>query len=197
MRFLTKSKRRIRLDFKKTNVEGVWITHSPKFEDERGFFRECAKFNESAIITGETFSVAQTNTSTSKQGVVRGMHFSTNPRGQWKWITCLSGSIFDVVIDIRVNSRTFLEKVQIELSDSNQLGLLIQDNLAHGFQSLKQDSIVAYNLSSEYSPDFEFEISPLDSDFAIQWPINDKIVSTKDQNAPSFRDLQAHGGLPW
>jgi dTDP-4-dehydrorhamnose 3,5-epimerase len=184
------------LDFKKTNIEGVWITHSPMFADERGYFRECAKFTESARITGEVFSVAQTNTSMSKLGVVRGMHFSTNPTGQWKWITCLSGSILDVVVDIRVNSSTFLEKIQLELSDSNQLGLLIQGNLAHGFQSLKKDSIVAYNLSSEYCPELEFEISPLDSDLAIEWPINEKIISRKDQAAPSLRDFQTAGDLP-
>ncbi len=184
------------MDFKKTNINGVWITHSPLFEDERGSFRECAKFTESADVTGETFIVAQTNTSKSAKGVVRGMHFSTNPIGQWKWITCLSGSIFDVVVDIRVDSATFLEKIQIELSDSNQLGLLIQGNLAHGFQSLKQNSIVAYNLSSEYSPEIEFEMSPLDPDFAIEWPIEEKIISRKDQLAPSFRDVQTSGGLP-
>ena len=196
MRFLSKSKRRIRLDFKKTTIEGVWITHSPVFEDERGLFRECAKFTESARITGETFTVAQTNTSISKQGVVRGMHFSTNPKGQWKWVTCLSGSIFDAVVDIRVNSATFLEKIQIELSESNQLGLLIQANLAHGFQALKQNTIVAYNLSSEYSPEVEFEINPLDTDLEIEWPIKSRIISRKDQQAPSFHDLKSSGGLP-
>ena len=184
------------MHFEKTPIEGVWITRSQVFEDHRGSFRECAKFTESAKITGETFIVAQTNSSISKQGVVRGMHFSTNPLGQWKWITCLAGSIYDVVVDIRVQSPTFLEKVQLEISARNELGLLIQGNLAHGFQSLEESSLVSYNLSSEFSPNFEFEISPLDPDFSIEWPISNIILSQKDKEAPSLRFLKKSNKLP-
>ena len=184
------------MDFKKTGIKGVWITHSPVFQDERGSFRECTKLTESKRITGETFSVAQTNSSTSKLGVVRGLHYSTKQDGQWKWITCVSGSIFDVVVDIRVNSPTFLESIELELSESNQLGVLIQGDLAHGFQALNPNSIVTYNLSSEYNPELEYEINPLDIDFAINWPIEKKIISRKDQLAPTLRNLQSSGKLP-
>ena len=166
------------------------------FQAERGSFRECTKLTESKKITGETFSVAQTNSSTSKLGVIRGMHFSMKQNGQWKWITCVAGSIFDVVIDIRVGSPTFLESIQLELSETNQLGILIQGNFAHGFQALDSDSIVTYNLSSEYTPELEYEINPLDIDLAINWPIERKILSRKDQSAPTLRILQSSGKLP-
>ena len=184
------------MDFEKTGIEGVWIVNSPIYQDERGCFRECFKLTESEKITGRTFSVAQTNSSTSRLGVVRGMHFSTKQEGQWKWITCVSGSILDVVVDIRLNSPTFLKTFQIELSESNQLGILILGNLAHGFQALNSNSIVTYNLSSEYNPELEYEINPLDEDFAINWPIEQKIISKKDQEAPSLRNLQSTGKLP-
>lgn len=184
------------MEFKKTDIKGVWITKSPKFEDDRGTFRECFQFAESAKITGEKFEVAQTNTSSSKQGVVRGLHFSLSTQGQWKWVNCLSGSILDVVVDIRENSPTFMKVLQIELSNENNLGILIQGNLAHGFQSLEDNSIVIYNLSSEYNPDLEFAVNAFDSDLGIHWPIKGETLSSKDVNAPNLALLKSSGKLP-
>lgn len=179
-----------------TEIDGVWITQSKVHTDERGTFRECSKFMASLNVTSKKFEVAQTNTSKSKKGVVRGMHFSLEPKGQWKWITCLSGSVIDVVVDTRINSHTFARILQVELSNVNGLGMLIQANLAHGFQSIQDESIVVYNLSSEYNPELEFAINPLDENLAINWPISEMIISSRDAKAPTLNQLREIGKLP-
>ena len=184
------------MEFKQTEIDGVWITHTTVHKDERGSFQECSKFMASFNATSKRFDVAQTNSSKSKKGVVRGMHFSLEPAGQWKWITCLSGSILDVVVDIRVNSPTFSKIVKVELNSENGLGVLIQGNLAHGFQATQSESIVVYNLSSGYNPQLEFGINPLDVDLDIQWPIDKMIISSKDTGAPSLDELKKLGKLP-
>lgn len=184
------------MDFKQTGISGLWLTQTTIHKDDRGTFQECAKFMASFNRTSERFEVAQTNTSKSKKGVVRGLHFSLNPTGQWKWITCLSGSILDVVVDIRVDSPTFSKSFQVELDGENGLGVLIQANLAHGFQATQKETIVVYNLSSEYNPDLEYEINPLDADLDINWPISEMIISDKDVNAPGLKQLKLLGKLP-
>jgi len=184
------------LDIEETEIRGVWITRSTVFRDERGLFRELSKFSVAENSTGEKFKVAQTNASKSKLGALRGMHFSLNPEGQWKWITCLAGSVYDVVVDVRERSETFSKKIQIELSEENELGVLIQGNLAHGFQALKANSIVTYNLSSEYNPSMEFELNPLDPALGISWPINEMLIARKDLNAPNLETLRTSGKLP-
>ena len=184
------------MEIEATEIRGVWITRSTIFRDERGLFRELSRFSEAENSTGKKFQVSQTNASISKWGTVRGMHFSLHPEGQWKWITCLAGSVYDVVVDIRESSATFSKNIQIELSEENELGLLIQGNLAHGFQALKANSIVTYNLSSEYNPSMEFELNPLDPALGISWPINEKLISGKDLNAPSLETLRTSGMLP-
>ena len=184
------------MNFDPTEIPGVWITSSPIFSDERGNFRECFKFIEGSDVTGLNFLVEQTNASKSNRGVIRGMHYSLNPNGQWKWITCLSGSIFDVVLDIRPISITFKKKIEIELTSENGLGVLIQGNLAHGFQATSNDSVVVYNLSSQYNPESEFEINPHDKDLGINWPISNAIISQKDLKAPNFNEVKDMGKLP-
>lgn len=184
------------MEFSETEINGVWLTQTEIYKDERGTFQECSKFMASLNRTSERFEVAQTNSSKSKQGVVRGLHFSLEPAGQWKWITCLSGSILDVVVDIRLDSPTFAKIVKVELDSENGIGVLIQANLAHGFQSIQSDSIVVYNLSSEYNPTVEYGISPLDKDLNIDWPIPEMIISNKDINAPSLAQMRQLRTLP-
>jgi dTDP-4-dehydrorhamnose 3,5-epimerase len=184
------------MEFRQTEINGVWITQTNIHKDERGTFQECSKFIPSFNATSQRFEVAQTNSSKSKKGVVRGMHFSLEPTGQWKWITCLSGSILDVVVDIRVNSPTYSKIFQMELNSENGIGVLIQANLAHGFQATQSESMVVYSLSSEYNPELEYGINPLDVDLNIQWPVSEMIISSKDSIAPSLKQLKRIGKLP-
>ena len=143
-----------------------------------------------------TPEVKQSNVSTSKRGVIRGIHYSLHPSGQWKWITCVSGSILDVVVDIRPDSQTFKSVKEVELTERNGLGVLIQSSLGHAFQAQSDKSIVVYNLSSVYAPNFEYEINPLDAELGINWPISDPIISSKDFSAPNLADRRAESKLP-
>jgi dTDP-4-dehydrorhamnose 3,5-epimerase len=184
------------MEFERTEIEGVWFTHSQVYGDNRGSFRECFQFVESKENTGLDFSVAQTNSSISHKGVIRGVHFSLSPRKQWKWITCLNGSIHDVVTDVRVGSATFLKSISLELSSSNGKGILIQSTLGHSFQSLEDNSLVVYCLSSSYEPNLEYGINPHDDKLAINWPLQNPILSSKDLSAPTIDVLDVGGLLP-
>lgn len=176
-------------------IKGAWIAHSPTHTDNRGFFREWFKEEEVEIATGRSFTVHQANISTSNKGVLRGIHYSLANKGQGKWITCISGSIWDVVVDIRPSSPTFKEWIGIELNALSGSSLFISEGLGHGFISLEDNSTVAYLLTSKYSPTEEFEIHPLDPELGIIWPLKNPSLSIKDAVAPTLMQQLSAGRL--
>jgi dTDP-4-dehydrorhamnose 3,5-epimerase len=189
------------MKFTPLGIEGAWLAESQTWPDERGFFREWFKHDEILKETGLDFSVQQANYSLSNKGVIRGIHYSLAPAGQAKWVTCVSGSILDVIVDIRPKSPTFKKVEYINLGPENGKSVLIGPGLGHGFISQECDSGIAYLLSSPYSPNFEYDISPLDEDLAINWneqnrELSNFILSAKDESAPSLADRQAQGTLP-
>lgn len=184
------------MKFEKMGIEGAWITYSQSHDDERGSFKEWFRSDKSLSETNFDFDVKQSNASTSKRGVIRGIHYSLHPSGQWKWITCVSGSVFDVVVDIRPDSPTFKSVKQVNLTEHNGLGVLIQESLGHAFQAQSENAIVVYNLNSVYAPEFEYEINPLDAELGIDWPISESIISTKDFSAPSLAQRGSELKLP-
>ena len=178
------------------SIEGAWLAELPLHNDNRGSFREWFKQTELLEKTGFNFFVSQANISISSSGVVRGIHYSLNPEGQAKWVTCLKGGILDVVVDIRPKSPTFRRVEHIELCAGEGKAVLIGAGLGHGFAALEDDSVVSYLLSTPFSPKVEYAINPFDEDLAIQWNTNNPIVSLKDQNAPSLARLNKEGLLP-
>jgi dTDP-4-dehydrorhamnose 3,5-epimerase len=171
----------------KLSIDGAWSAHSELHEDERGFTKEWFKSSQNLKQTGLHFNVAQSIYSKSKKGVIRGIHYSLNPNSQWKWISCVNGSIFTVLVDLRLNSPTFGQHESIMLSESNGIGVLIQASLGNSFQSLSENSIVVYNMSTEYEPEFEHTINPLDSFINIDWPLDNPILSEKDSKGDSLK----------
>ena len=167
-------------------ISGAWLAHSSIIKDDRGNFREWFKADEIEAVTGHSFSVRQANISTSNKGVLRGIHYSIAPQGQAKWITCISGSIWDVVVDLRPSSSTFKSWIGVELNAESGDAVFISNGLGHGFMSLENNSTVSYLLTSPYSPTEEFEIFPLDPELAISWPLENPSLSTKDKSAPTF-----------
>jgi dTDP-4-dehydrorhamnose 3,5-epimerase len=184
------------MNFEKMGIEGAWVTYSQPHEDERGLFKEWFRSDKGLSETNFDFDVKQSNVSKSKRGVIRGIHYSLRPLGQWKWITCVSGSVFDVVVDIRPDSPTFKSVKQVKLTEHNGLGVLIQGSLGHAFQAQSDNAIVVYNLNSVYAPEFEYEINPLDAELKINWPIPDSIISSKDLSAPDLAQRRAESKLP-
>jgi dTDP-4-dehydrorhamnose 3,5-epimerase len=179
-------------------IEGAWLAESPVWSDERGFFREWFKAEKVKQEIGHSFNVEQANISSSVKGTLRGIHYSLAEKGQAKWITCVSGLIKDVIVDIRPNSKTFGKWIEIELSGTSGISVLIGDGLGHGFLTLAEASIVAYLVSSPYSPTEEYEINPLDSAIGIDWGLSIKElnISNKDKNAPTLEERRTEGKLP-
>ena len=172
------------------DVDGVWLAESPVWSDDRGFFREWFKSTDVKNATGRDFGIEQANISLSSRGTLRGIHYSIAPRGQAKWITCVSGSIKDVIVDIRPESRTFGKWIDVELKGDSGKSIFISEGLGHGFLALEENTLVSYLVSSPYSPDHEFAINPIDEELKIEWGMNvTKLkISDKDRYAPSFSE---------
>jgi dTDP-4-dehydrorhamnose 3,5-epimerase len=188
------------MSFTPLKIEGSWVFTPKKFPDERGSFHEVFKLSLLSETLGFGFEVKQVNQSASKAGVIRGIHWADVPPGQSKYVFCSKGSIWDVVVDIRVGSPTFGQFDSVEISDKNGKSVLIQEGLGHAFLSLEDDTIVNYLCSEPYSPKTERSITPLDKDFGIpfdsKWPEAKIQLSDKDFSAETSREAMIRGILP-
>jgi dTDP-4-dehydrorhamnose 3,5-epimerase len=171
-------------------ISGSWLIDIKRHEDLRGNFHEWLPYEAIHEITGKPFSTAQANFSSSKKGTIRGIHYSVATEGQSKIVTCFSGAIWDVVVDLRRQSPTFGKWHGELLAADTPKSLYISAGLGHGFMALEDDSCIAYLLSSRYQPSLEHGINPFDSDLAIDWPIGDYIVSEKDQLGLQFAAMK-------
>jgi dTDP-4-dehydrorhamnose 3,5-epimerase len=169
-----------------TPIAGCWLISTDKFDDRRGSFREWLPNQACSEITGGNFVTAQANYSVSHKGTIRGIHYSTCPEGQAKIVTCLTGSIFDVAVDLRKESPTYGQWFGVVLSAESPKTLYVGVGLGHAFMALEENSCVAYLLSSPYNPGLEFGIDPFDSTIAISWPQGPYLLSEKDKFAPKF-----------
>jgi dTDP-4-dehydrorhamnose 3,5-epimerase len=179
-------------------IEGVWLAQSTVWSDDRGFFREWFKSEDVKSATGREFGIEQANISLSSKGTIRGIHYSIAPRGQAKWITCVSGSIKDVIVDIRPDSKTFGQWIEVELKGDSGKAVLISEGLGHGFLALEDNTAVAYLVSTPFSPTDEFEVNPLDEKVGIKWgmDLGSLKISGKDKIAPTLAERLAEGKLP-
>ena len=180
------------------DIEGVWVAESPIWRDDRGFFREWFKSEDIKNATGRDFGIEQANISLSSKGTLRGIHYSIAPRGQAKWVTCVSGAIKDVIVDIRPESPTFGKWVEVELRGDSGKAVLISEGLGHGFIALEDNTAVAYLVSTPFSPGYEFEINPLDEHITIDWgmQLSSLKISEKDKNAPTLDERLTEEKLP-
>ncbi len=178
-------------------IEGVWLAESPVWNDDRGFFREWFKSEDIKNSTGRDFGIEQANISLSSRGTLRGIHYSIAPRGQAKWITCVAGSIKDVIVDIRPNSKSFGKWIQVELSGDSGNAVFISEGLGHGFLALEDNTAVVYLVSTPFSPSEELEINPFDEEIGITWgmKISDLRISEKDKTAPTLSERLKQGKL--
>jgi dTDP-4-dehydrorhamnose 3,5-epimerase len=181
-------------------IDDAWLAESVVWKDDRGLFREWFKHEEIYSRTGLNFAVLQANVSESKRGVIRGIHYSLAPEGQAKWVTCVSGVILDVIVDIRPNSPTFKKIELILLDATSEKSLLIGSGLGHGFIALSESSTISYLLSSEYNPAFEYEVNFFDKDLNIDisnFLVNTELLlSAKDSVAPGLIELKKQNLLP-
>jgi dTDP-4-dehydrorhamnose 3,5-epimerase len=181
------------------DIPGTWEITPTIHGDSRGLLFEWLKDREFTAFAGHRLDVRQVNCSVSSAGVLRGLHFAQLPPSQAKYVTCVSGSVFDVVVDIRLGSPTFGRWDSVLLDDRDRRTIYISEGLAHGFLALQDNSTVMYLCSAEYSPQREHTIRATDPAVAIDWPLVDGAavsLSDRDAAAPSFDEVRASGLLP-
>jgi dTDP-4-dehydrorhamnose 3,5-epimerase len=173
-----------RLNIQQTPLKGLSIIERKKLSDSRGFLSRLFCHKELATA-GWQDPVAQINqTATVCRGTIRGMHYQQAPHSEKKLIHCLKGAIWDVAVDIRQESPTFLQWFGIQLSIDNCLGLLIPQGFAHGFQSLTDNVELLYCHSKSHHAKSERGLHPQDPKLAIDWPVSITQLSDRDKSHP-------------
>jgi len=179
-------------------IDGCFVIEHDVFPDERGLFREWFKASSIAAL-GIDLKIMQANFSVSTRGVIRGLHYSLSPEGQSKLVTCVQGSISDFLVDIRVGSPTYLEKINIKLDSNSGLSVLIATGVAHGFSVPNETSAICYLTSSEFSTVHEKGINPMDNNLDIDWNLpvtTERIISNTDRNAMDYEFALRNNLLP-
>jgi dTDP-4-dehydrorhamnose 3,5-epimerase len=166
--------------------------------DDRGVFFEWYRFDALEETIGHPLTLRQANTSVSRKGVVRGIHFADVPRGQAKYVTAPHGAVLDFVIDIRVGSPTFGQWDSVLLDDVDRRAVYLAEGLGHAFIALTEGATVSYLVSDTYNPGAEHGINPLDEQIGLIFPeaAGVPLLSPKDTDAPSLADAVAAGLLP-
>jgi len=186
-----------------TKIPGAFAVTPQQHADDRGVFLEWFRTDRFSEAAGHPFTIAQANCSVSSAGTVRGIHFAQLPPSQAKYVTCPSGAILDVVVDIRVGSPTFGQWDAVVLDDEDRKALYIPEGLGHAFMALADGTVVNYLCSAPYAPGREHGVHPLDPAIGIAWPTHGRdgsaltpSLSPKDAQAPLLADLVETGLLP-
>jgi dTDP-4-dehydrorhamnose 3,5-epimerase len=173
--------------FKQTELKGVYLIEVEPIADERGFFARsfCRKEFETH---GLNPSVAQCNVSYNRRkGTLRGMHYQVAPHAEAKLVSCLLGSIYDVIIDLRPDSATYCKWLAVELrAQEVEKMIYVPEGFAHGFQTLEDDTKVFYQIAAFYEPGSARGIRWDDPAFGIRWPQGPRLLSDRDKSYPDF-----------
>jgi dTDP-4-dehydrorhamnose 3,5-epimerase len=169
-----------------------------QFGDDRGVFLEWYRSDHLEAAVGHPLSLAQANTSVSKRGVVRGIHFADIPPSQAKYVTATRGAVLDFVIDIRVGSPTFGQWDSVLLDEQDRRAIYIAEGLGHCFVALTDDATVSYLVSAPFNAPREHGVNPLDPEIGLDFTLGlaDLLLSPKDTDAPSLAEAAASGLLP-
>lgn len=180
------------MDYKKTEIEGVYIIQPIVFKDNRGYFMETFRQSDFDAGIGRHVEFIQDNESKSSRGVLRGLHYQKGEASQAKLVRVIKGRVVDVAVDIRRSSKTFGRYVMVELSEENKTQFFIPRGFAHGFLVLSDEAIFTYKVDNAYAPQQEASIRYDDPDIAIEWPMDmaEVITSEKDMNARWLRDAE-------
>lgn len=174
------------MKFTETRLKGAWLVEIQKIEDERGFFGRAwckREFEEMGLNTG----IKQLNTSHSrKKGTLRGLHYQTDPHQEVKFVRCTQGRIFDVMVDLRPDSPTFMQWDGYELSAENGRMLYVPERFATGFLTLEDDCGMYYTTTEFYAPESARGLRYSDPAFGIEWPGEIVNISDIDLNRPDF-----------
>ena len=174
------------MKFTPTELPGAFLVEIEPIEDERGFFAR-AWDGEAFAAHGLDPALAQCNISFNRRkGTLRGMHYQVAPHGEAKLVRCTMGALLDVIVDLRPDSPTFLRHVGVELSAANRRALFVPAGLAHGFQTLVDETEVFYQMSRAFVPGAGRGVRWDDPAFGIAWPEDERIISERDRLWPDF-----------
>lgn len=177
--------------FKETKLEGAYVLELEKHADERGFFARawCQKeFEEHGLPT----EIAQANISLSRHaGTLRGMHYQRAPYREDKLVRCTKGALYDVIVDMRPDSPTYLDWLGVELTAENYKMLFVPKGFAHGFITFEDDTEAFYQVTQFYAPDYEEGLRYDDPAIGIEWPREVRVISEKDQSWPYLEEVEA------
>jgi dTDP-4-dehydrorhamnose 3,5-epimerase len=174
------------MKFEETRLSGAYLLEIELIEDERGFFARTWCEQEFAE-RGLDSRLVQCNTSfNKKKGTLRGMHYQIAPHAEVKLVRCTMGAIYDVIIDLRADSKTFKQWVGFELTADNRTMLYIPEGFAHGYQTLSDGAEVFYQMSEYYAPECARGVRWNDPAFRIEWPAAERIISERDLSHPDF-----------
>ena len=175
------------MKFFEEKIRGVFRIEPEPFKDDRGVFRRhlCVnEFTEAKIVT----DVSQSNVSENHfANTLRGFHYQIEPYSEGKTLSCLNGSIYDIVVDLRESSPTYMQWISIELNHQNKFSIHIPPGCANAFLTLEDSCLIHYYCSESYNPEAERGIRFNDPAFDFKWPAEPKIISEKDLNHPNFK----------
>lgn len=177
--------------YTETTLKGAYLINLQKREDERGFFARYFCQNEFDQNHLETNWVQVNNSLSVEKGTLRGLHFQQSPHSEVKLIRCIRGKIWDVIVDVRVNSSTYGKWFGAELNEENRTMMYVPKGFAHGFISLVENTEILYMVSSAYNPESERTLRWNDKFHNIEWPIKPIVISDKDSNAKDWDHANA------
>lgn len=171
-------------------IEGLFIVHHQVHKDERGYFYEA--YNEAEFkFAGIEKTFIQDNQALSGKHILRGLHFQIPPHAQAKLVRVVKGAVYDVAVDLRLNSKTYGQHFGVELSEENLLSFYVPEGFAHGYLTLSDDTIFAYKCSDIYNKDCEEGIAWDDPILNIDWHCKEPLLSMKDQKNMLFKEFKS------
>lgn len=177
------------MNYRETEINGVWVITPKIYMDERGYFMESFKKEEFNATIGAVDFI-QENESRSTYGVLRGLHYQKGTYSQAKLVRVIKGKVLDIAVDLRADSPTFGKHVSVLLTEENKQQFFIPRGFAHGFLVLSDEAIFTYKVDNCYAPQAEVSIKYDDETLAIHWPITKEEIqlSQKDQQGVTFAE---------
>lgn len=173
----------------KTQFEGVYLIQPTLHQDERGIFYRRFDKEELAPLIRQSEIIQINHSINNLKGTLRGMHFQIQPASEMKLVHCVRGSVFDVVVDLRKGSATYLQWLSFELSETNRTMLIIPEGMAHGFMTLQDKSELFYYHTQSYQPKYERGLLYSDPKIGIKWPSLPSVISDRDKSYPLLSSL--------
>ena len=185
------------MKFEPLPIEGAFVVTPRQFPDDRGVFLEGFRGDLLAEHLGHRPDIVQTNISVSGRGTVRGIHFADLTPGQAKYVTAVSGSLIDYIVDIRTGSPTFGQWAAVQLDTVDRRAVYVGEGLGHAFCALEDDTTAVYLCTAAYNPEREHGVHPLDPRLALTFPEDiEPLLSPKDAAAPTLSEAESSGLLP-